>query len=189
MDAIHKQNAYIITNHLDSVLIAENNMDNTSNIAKRIISKLSKFMREFKTKEDVIGTLIKCTSKEQGELIIKFYEDLGIVNDETLSGNSIGVYYGPALTGVIDMFYDIPKGYKRIRPRLMPRYIPKPKFPRVMWVSDSKEIWTKAVVIAKINKFERKYIASTLTDDLGQPKVDRMNSVYSGYRYAKEINK
>ena len=182
MDAIHKQNAYIITNHLDSVLTAENNMDNTSNIAKKIISKLSKFMREFKTKEDVERTVIKCTSREQGKLIIKFYEDLGIENDETLSGNAIGVYYGPALTGVIDTFHDIPTGYKRIRPRLMPRYIPKPKFPRAMWVSDSKEIWTKAMVVAKINKFERKYIASILTDDLGRPKVDRMNAIYHGYR-------
>ena len=44
------KNAYIIINHLNSVLTVENNMDNTSNIAKRIISKLSKFMREFKNK-------------------------------------------------------------------------------------------------------------------------------------------
>lgn len=182
MGAIRKQNAYIITNHLDSVLIAENNMDNTSNIAKRIISKLSKFMREFKTKEDVIGTVIKCTSEEQGKLIIKFYEDLGIVNEETLIGNSIGVYYGPSLTGAIDIFYNIPEGYKRIRPRLMPRHIPKPKFPRVMWVSDYKEIWVKAVVIAKVSKFERKYIASEF-------KVDESDTIYRGWKYAKEINK
>lgn len=180
MGAIHKQNAYIITNHLDSVLIAENNMDDTSNIAKRIVSKLSKFMREFKTKKDVIGTVIKCTSVKQGKLIIKFYEDLGIENDETLSGNSIGVYYGPALTGVIDMFYDIPTGYKRIRPRLVPKYVPKPKFPRVMWVSNGGTIWTKAVVIAKINKFERKYIASI-------DKPDRIDAKYYGFKYAKEI--
>ena len=40
-------------------------------------------MREFRTKEDVIGTVIKCTSREQGKLIIKFYEDLGVENDET----------------------------------------------------------------------------------------------------------
>ena len=157
-------------------------MDNTSNIAKRIISKLSKFMREFKTKEDVIGTVIKCTSEEQGKLIIKFYEDLGIINNETLKGNSIGVYYGPSLTETIGTFYNIPKGYKRIRPRLMPRHIPKPKFPRVMWVSDSKEIWTKAVVIAKINKFERKYIAA-------MNGVDELDTKYHGFRYAKEINK
>ena len=182
MDAIHKQNAYIIINHLNSALIAGNSTDNTSNIAKRTTSKLSKFMREFKTKEDVIATVIKCTSREQGKLIIKFYEDLGIENDETLSGNSIGVYYGPSLTGVIDIFYDIPKGYKRIRPRLMPKHIPKPKFPRVMWVSDSKEIWIKAVVIAKVNKFERKYIAA-------MNGVDESDTKYHGFRYAKEINK
>lgn len=182
MDAIHKQNAYIIINHLDSVLTAENNMDNTSNIAKRIISKLSKFMREFKTREDVIGTVIKCTSREQGKLIIKFYEDLGIVNDETLSGNFIGVYYGSSLNGVIDMFYNIPKGYKRIRPRLMPRHIPKPKFPRVMLVSNNKKNWSKVIVIAKINKFEYKFIAAAA-------KPDTPSSSYHGWLYAKEINK
>ena len=184
MDAIRKQNAYIITNHLDSVLIAENNMDNTSNIAKRIISKLSKFMREFKTKEDVIGTVIKCTSKEQGELIIKFYEDLGVENDKTLSGNFIGVCYGPSLTGVIDMFYNIPEGYKRIRPRLMPRHIPKPKFPRVMWVSNNKKDWSKAVVIAKINKFEYKFIAAA-----SAANTDTPSSSYHGWLYAREIKK
>lgn len=164
-------------------------MDNTSNIAKRIISKLSKFMREFKTKEDVERTVIKCTSIQQGKLIVRFYEELGTINKNGLSESTVGDYYG-AIDGVLRIFdRTVPSGFRRIRPRLVPRYIPKPKFPRVMWVSDSKEIWTKAVVIAKINKFERKYIASTLTDDLGQPKVDRMNSVYSGYRYAKEINK
>lgn len=155
-------------------------MDNTSNIAKRIISKLSKFMREFKTKEDVIGTVIKCTSKEQGKLIIKFYEDLGIVNDETLRGNAIGVYYGPSLSGFIDTFYNIPKGYKRIRPRLMPKHIPKPKFPRVMWVSNNRVTWIKATVIARINKFDRKYICTT-------SKVDEHNTMYTGFMYAREI--
>ena len=184
MDAIHKQNAYIIINHLNSALTAENNMDNTSNIAKRIISKLSKFMREFKTKEDVIGTVIKCTSKEQGELIIKFYEDLGVENDKTLSGNFIGVYYGPSLNGVIDMFYDIPKGYKRIRPRLMPKHIPKPKFPRVMLVSNNKKNWSKVIVIAKINKFEYKFIAAA-----SAANTDTPSSSYHGWLYAKEINK
>ena len=184
MGAIHKQNAYIIINHLNSVLIVENNMDNTSNIAKRIISKLSKFMREFKTKEDVIGTVIKCTSKEQGELIIKFYEDLGVENDKTLSGNFIGVYYGPSLNGVIDMFYDIPKGYKRIRPRLMPRHIPKPKFPRVMLVSNNKKNWSKVIVIAKINKFEYKFIAAA-----SAANTDTPSSSYHGWLYAREIKK
>ena len=159
-------------------------MDNTSNIAKRIISKLSKFMREFKTKEDVIGTVIKCTSKEQGELIIKFYEDLGVENDKTLSGNFIGVYYGPSLTGVIDMFYNIPEGYKRIRPRLMPKHIPKPKFPRVMLVSNNKKNWSKAIVIAKINKFEYKFIAAA-----SAANTDTPSSSYHGWLYAREIKK
>ena len=184
MGAIRKQNAYIITNHLNSVLTAENNMDNTSNIAKRIISKLSKFMREFKTKEDVIGTVIKCTSEEQGKLIIKFYEDLGIINNETLRGNSIGVYYGPSLTEAIGTFYDIPKGYKRIRPRLMPRHIPKPKFPRVMLVSNNKKNWSKVVVIAKINKFEYKFIAAA-----SAANTDTPSSSYHGWLYAREIKK
>lgn len=146
-------------------------------------------MREFKTKEDVIGTVIKSTSVKQGALIIGFYEKLGVPNKLKYNGDSKDVYYGTRTGYLIEMFYSMPEGYKRIRPRLVPKHVPKQRFPRTMWVSDSKEIWTKAVVIAKINKFERKYIASTLTDDLGQPKVDRMNSVYSGYRYAKEINK
>ena len=184
MDAIHKQNAYIIINHLNSALIVENNMDNTSNIAKRIISKLSKFMRELKTKKDAIGTVIKCTSKEQGESIIKFYEDLGVENDKTLSGNFIGVYYGPSLNGVIDMFYDIPKGYKRIRPRLMPRHVPKPKFPRVMLVSNNKKDWSKVIVIAKINKFEYKFIAAA-----SAANTDTPSSSYHGWLYAREIKK
>ena len=184
MGAIHKQNAYIITNHLDSVLIAGNNTDNTSNIAKRTTSKLSKFMREFKTKEDIIGTVIKCTSREQGKLIIKFYEDLGIVNDETLSGNAIGVYYGPSLSGLIDMFYDIPEGYKRLRPRLVPKHIPKPKFPRVMLVSNNKKDWSKVIVIAKINKFEYKFIAAA-----SAANTDTPSSSYHGWLYAREIKK
>ena len=157
-------------------------MGNTGSIAKKIVSKLSKFMREFKTRKDVIGTVIKCTSVKQGKLIIKFYEDLGIENDETLSGNSVGVYYGPALTGVIDMFYDVPEGYKRIRPRLVPKHVPKLKFPRVMWVSNNKKNWSKAIVIAKINKFEYKFIAAAA-------KPDTPSSSYHGWLYAKEINK
>ena len=141
-------------------------------------------MREFKTKEDVIGTVIKCTSKEQGELIIKFYEDLGVENDKTLGGNFIGVYYGPSLNGAIDMFYDIPKGYKRIRPRLMPKHMPKPKFPRVMLVSNNKKNWSKVIVVAKINKFEYKFIAAA-----SAANTDTPSSSYHGWLYAKEINK
>ena len=182
MDAIHKQNAYIIINHLNSVLIAGNNTDNTSNIAKRTTSKLSKFMREFKTKEDVIGTFIKCTSIKQGELIIKFYEGLGVRNTASLKGSGIGMYYGTSDGAIIEVEYKIPRMYKRIRPRLVPKHIPKQRFPRTMWVSDSKEIWTKAVVVAKINKFERKYIAA-------MNGVDESDTKYHGFRYAKEINK
>lgn len=141
-------------------------------------------MREFKTKEDVIGTVIKCTSKEQGELIIKFYEDLGVENDKTLSGNFIGVYYGPSLNGVIDMFYNMPKGYKRIRPRLMPRHVPKPKFPRIMLVSNNKKDWSKVMVIAKINKFEYKFIAAA-----SAANTDTPSSSYHGWLYAREIKK
>ena len=181
MDAIHRQNAYIIISHSNSVLIAESNTDNTNSIAKETINKLSKFMREFKKKEDVIGTVIKCTSVKQGRLIIKFYEALGIENDGTLMGNSVGIYYGPASTGVIDTFHDIPKGYKRIRPRLVPKYVPKAKFPRIMWVSNNKVIWIKATVIARISKFDRKYICTT-------SKVDEHNTMYTGFMYAKEIN-
>lgn len=182
MDAIHKQNAYIIINHLNSVLIAGNNTDSTSNIAKRTTSKLSKFMREFKTKEDVDRTVIKCTSIRQGKLIVKFYEELGIANEFWLNGCTVGSYYG-AINGVLRMFPRIvPSGCRRIRPRLVPKYIPKPKFPRVMWVSNGGIIWEKAVVIAKINKFERKYIASI-------DKPDKIDAKYHGFKYAKEINK
>lgn len=182
MDAIHKQNAYIIINHLNSALIAENNTDNTSNIARRTTSKLSKFMREFKTKEDVIGTVIKSTSVKQGALIIGFYEKLGVPNKLKYNGDSKDVYYGTRTGCTIEMFYSMPEGYKRIRPRLVPKYVPKQRFPRTMWVSDSKEIWTKAVVVAKINKFERKYIAA-------MNGVDELDTKYHGFRYAKEINK
>ena len=182
MGAIHKQNAYIITNHLDSVLIAENNMDDTSNIAKRIVSKLSKFMKEFKTKEDVIGTFIKCTSEKQGALIIAFYEKLGVENKAKRIGNSVGSYYGTVDGKHIQVCYNniLPERSRRIRPRIVPRHISKPKFPRVMWVSNGGIIWTKAVVIAKINKFERKYIASI-------DKPDRIDAKYYGFKYAKEI--
>lgn len=182
MDVIHKQNAYIIINHLNSALIAENNTDNTSNIAKRTTSKLSKFMREFKTKEDIIGTFIKCTSKRQGALIIKFYEGLGVRNASSLNGSAIGVYYGTSDGAIIEAKSEIPRMYKRIRPRLVSKYVPKQRFPRAMWVSDSKEIWTKAVVVAKINKFERKYIAA-------MNGVDELDTKYHGFRYAKEIDK
>ena len=182
MDAIHKQNAYIIINHLNSVLIVENNMDNTSNIAKRIISKLSKFMREFKTKEDVERTVIKCTSIQQGKLIVRFYEELGIINKYRLSGSTVGDYYG-AIDGVLRIFdRRVPSGSRRIRPRLVPRHIPKPKFPRVMLVSNNKKDWSKAIVIAKINKFEYKFIAAAA-------KPDTPSSSYHGWLYAKEINK
>ena len=180
MDVIRRQNAYIIISHSSSVLIAESNMDNTRSIAKETINKLSKFMREFKTKKDIIKTVIKCTSEKQGKLIIKFYEDLGIENDGTLSGNSIGSYYGPSLSGVIDIFCAIPAGYKHIRPRLVSKYVPKPKFPRVMWVSNNRVTWVKATVIAKINKFDRKYICTT-------SKVDEHNTMYTGFMYAREI--
>ena len=155
-------------------------MDNTNSIAKETINKLSKFMREFKTKEDIIGTVIKCTSAKQGKLIIKFYEDLGAKNDKDLSGDSIGSYYGLSSRGVINVFYIIPAGYKHIRPRLVPKYVPKPKFPRVMWVSNNKVIWIKATVIAKVNKFDRKYICTT-------SKVDEHNTMYTGFMYAREI--
>ena len=155
-------------------------MDNTSNIAKRIISKLSKFMREFKTKEDVERTVIKCTSIQQGKLIVRFYEELGIINKYRLSGSTVGDYYG-AIDGVLRIFDKrVPSGYKRIRPRLMPRHVPKPKFPRVMWVSNNKKDWSKAVVIAKINKFEYKFIAAAA-------KPDTPSSSYHGWLYAKEI--
>ncbi len=184
MDAIHKQNAYIIINHLNSVLTAENNMDNTSNIAKRIISKLSKFMREFKTKEDVIGTFIKCTSIQQGKLIVRFYEELGIINKYRLRGSTVGDYYG-AINGVLRIFdRTVPSGYKRIRPRLMPRYIPKLKFPRVMLVSNNKKNWSKVIVIAKINKFEYKFIAAA-----SAANTDTPSSSYHGWLYAREIKK
>ena len=182
MDVIHRQNAYIIINHLNSVLIAGGNTDNTSNIARRTTSKLSKFMREFKTKEDIIGTFIKCTSKNQGALIIKFYEDLGVPNAAGLKGSIIGGYYGTPDGVMIEAEYKIPSMCTRIRPRLVPKYVPKQRFPRAMWVSDSKEIWIKAVVIAKINKFERKYIAA-------MNGVDESDTKYHGFRYAKEINK
>ena len=181
MDAIHRQNAYTIINHSSSVLTAESNTDNINNIAKETINKLSKFMREFKTKEDVIGTVIKCTSVKQGKLIIKFYEGLGIKNDKNLSGDSIGSYYGSSSNGVINMFHVVPAEYKRIRPRLVPRHIAKPKFPRAMWVSNNKAVWIKATVIARISKFDRKYICTT-------SKVDEHNTMYTGFMYAKEIN-
>ena len=184
MGAIRKQNAYTIINHLNSVLIAENNMDNTSNIAKRIISKLSKFMREFKTKEDVDRTVIKCTSIQQGKLIVKFYEELGIANKFHLSGSTVGGYYG-AIDGALRIFdRRVPSGYKRIRPRLMPKCIPKPKFPRVMLVSNNKKDWSKVIVIAKINKFEYKFIAAA-----SAANTDTPSSSYHGWLYAKEINK
>ena len=184
MGAIRKQNAYIITNHLNSALTVENNTDNTSNIAKRIISKLSKFMRKFKTKEDVIGTVIKCTSAKQGALIIKFYEDLGIANRLNYMGDSENVYYGTKNGAGIGMFFSVPEGFKRIRPRLVPKYIPKPKFPRVMWVSNNKKDWSKALVIAKINKFEYKFIAAA-----SAVNTDTPSSSYHGWLYAREINK
>ena len=159
-------------------------MDNTSNIAKRIISKLSKFMREFKTKEDVERTVIKCTSIQQGKLIVRFYEELGIANEFWLNGCTVGSYYG-AINGVLRIFdRTVPSGYKRIRPRLMPRYIPKPKFPRVMWVSNNKKDWSKVMVIAKINKFEYKFIAAA-----SAANTDTPSSSYHGWLYAREIKK
>ena len=159
-------------------------MDNTSNIAKRIISKLSKFMREFKTKEDVERTVIKCTSIQQGKLIVRFYEELGIINKNGLSGSTVGDYYG-AINGVLRIFdRTVPSGYKRIRPRLVPKYVPKPKFPRAMWVSNNKKDWSKAIVIAKINKFEYKFIAAA-----SAANTDTPSSSYHGWLYAKEINK
>ena len=155
-------------------------MDNTGSIAKTITSKLSKFMKKFKTKEDVDKTVIKCTSMRQGGLIIKFYEELGIANKYYLDGCTVGSYYG-AINGVLRVFDKaVPSGFSRIRPRLVPKYVPKLKFPRTMWVSNGGTIWTKAVVIARINKFERKYIASIDTPD-------RIDARYYGFKYAKEI--
>ena len=139
-------------------------------------------MKKFKTKEDVDRTVIKCTSIRQGKLIVKFYEELGIANESWLNGCTVGNYYG-AINGVLRMFDRIePSGCRRIRPRLVPEYIPKPKFPRVMWVSNNKKDWSKAVVIAKINKFEYKFIAAAA-------KPDTPSSSYHGWLYAKEINK
>ena len=128
------------------------------------------------TRENVLGTYIRCRTKTEKDKVIKFYESLGYEKSAipTMEGTSVVL----SLRGVmIGTYLEVLDGYKLINPL----YKPRRKFPREMMVSvtGKNNDWIKKIVFGKIKDDSYPFI----TKELSQPAFR-----FDGWKYAKEID-
>lgn len=132
------------------------------------------------TKESLIGTCILCTSIKQGAQIIKFYESFGFSSE--WNGTSINCYYGISEMTPKWVSYENSSSFFEHIIELPSK--PRRKFPREMWVSNSKTTvcWIKRMVVAKNTKAIRSFIAIQYGYSITDVHIE-----YQGWKYAKEI--